>query len=553
MRKGMRSLRDLTTPSQGEKIKGKENRMSLNDAGGMTFDQDAADVFYRQLLAIPGQAYYVSEGEGFKRQLYAFSEMYKTYGPEAYAKLIAISAPNAFRPHGILLALAWAMQNFDAAHKRYVEELIAPDKVVRTLNYLYEYVEATRQVGKKSSYAKRKVIANWLLMADELGKLEYQSAKYFSRIKWSVWDLLRLSHPKHPKTENFVKIVQDIKAWAKGERDEQKFNTRLYKLHARAISLKNNPIELARLIETEKLFRELIPDEARHDPRIAWALAQHAPSLAFVKSLPELASAGALFPGVSQERIDFVIQKINSAAKTLHPIDLAIAAIVYKSGHTMRRNFNPISAISHALSDATIAAFNRYRKSDENVFRGKTTFIAVDTSGSMRRGDCNGVDIPPIKMAAVMAKLVGGMADSYVSGTFSDDFLPHQYDLTDGISAIAHNFNKYGACCGTNAASAIEWLKSSGKRVDLTVMITDGQAWEGSNADAVLDNYRTMHNVNMPLFLINMQPGYGNSLFDPKNPLNFWFNGFDASIARVLELAVSGQLSNDYIQKFISG
>ena len=551
-RKGIKNIGLRNIPAQDEVIPSKAERMSKNEAGGMTFKQSIVTKFFRALLTIASPTYYVKEEDIYQRQLNIFKEMYDSYGIEAYIKLIEYASKVAFRPHGIILALVWAINNVKENDKRKIVELFDPQRgVIKSLNYLYQFIELNKQLYAKSSSAKRRAINTWILGCYKQGNFEYQSAKFFQRSGWSIFDVLRISHPKFNE-EGFSKIVEDIKAKAK-ELKNYEYKTKFFKIWAeiRNLALQNRVKEIANLIVTHNIPRELVPDNVRKEIEILKALMKTSPSLSFIKMIPELATYGVLVPNCEKETINFVEERIKKCAEVLHPIDLGIMALVYPKGTSMRRNWIPIEGIAKTLSEATMQAFIRYKLSKDNPFKGKKVFIAVDTSGSMRGGDVQGTGLYPIEIASIFAKLIGYLSDSYVSGTFSNRFIPYTFDFTASIENVLEQLYEANCCCSTDMSSAIKYLIDKKIRVDAMFFITDDQTWEGYNVDALLDYYRKIFNKNCICVTINVVPAYENQAFDPEHPLNFWFNGFDAGIVKVIEEAIAGRLTSDYLHKLI--
>ena len=525
---------------QDKAIPGRENEMKPNYAGGIAFKTDPVVQLYRLLLSVPNQTYYRTE-EDVWFDLRRLVEYFLNKGDyHILIKLAEATVPLAFRPHTRLAMYAFMLDMTDSPEvKKAVRESFI--KTVKSLNYLQEFMRVWVSIRpkRKSNSSIRKLINAWF----EYNKddLEYQAVKYFERHGWSVYDLMRFAHPKLE-----IPVAKDIVSFRRFKYKAD-FNTRLFKLRKELQNME--PEEVASLIVKENLFREVIPENLRKNSEVLKALAKTSPALSFIKSIPELASAGLLDYG-DKEFLNFVCDKIMKSAEVLHPFDLAVMYFIYSNGETRRRRFNTIEDVKKTLNEATLKAFNRYKETD-NPFGNKKVFIAVDTSGSMWGGYTT-AGILPIQSAAVFSKLIGDAAMKYVSGTFADYFKPFQYDFSDDFNGIIEQFHEYGACCGTNAGSAIEFLIRKQIDVDLIVMITDSQSWHGKQVAELVVSYRDLVGKEVPIFLINTVPAYcATQLLDPKDPLSFELVGDSADIMRLIEMAVAGKLSPNFVYKLI--
>ena len=537
----IRKLRGAKYTPQGQPIAGRENEMVENRAGGVVFKDDLPTLFYKELLTDPKTYYYLSE-EQFYRELISNAKRILAQNPTGFFNLLHDASLYTLRPHSWLVALAVAFDSGTDEVKQMARKFLVSH--IRSLNYLQEFLAIWKEIHpRKSTTAVKKAVSEWIYAHRD--KFDYQAAKYFERNKWSVRDIFRFAHP--PLDEWGLKnVAQDVINFAKLGYNAE-FSTRFFQLRKRV--QKMTAKEAAELIRKENLFREVIPDHLRQEKIVLEALAETSPALSFVKMIPELASAGLLTSG-NKTFLALVKEKLQKAAQVLHPFDLAYMAVVYKRGQTLRRNFQPVDEIVRALEDATLKAFYRYKESDENPFHGKIGFLAIDTSASMTNR-YNQLEMRPLTAAAIMAKLFGDLAENYYTGSFADKFVFYQFDLSQSFWEIERDLERYGACCSTNAGSAVEYLLYHKLNVDYIVMITDAMTWQGYQLPELLNDYRKMVGKDVPIFLINVVPGYGTTPLDPNDPKSFHLIGVSANVVKTVELAVSGRLDANYVEKIM--
>ena len=542
----MRNLKGAMYTPQSQPIRGREAEMKKNLAGGYGFKEEPELVFLKFLLFNPRDTYYKTEQEFYRDLIAITKEVYKLYGDRIF-NLMDYASQNALRPHSWLIALAILMRIGTVETKHKAREFFVSH--VNSLNYVMEFLEIWKIISpRKSNSLIRRTISQWF---ERMGKdAEYQAAKFFERKGWSVYDLLRFAHVPMDDFE-LKDLALDIRTFAhkkyKGE-----YRTKYFQLKQK-VAMTTDPRKAAKIIEEEGAVREFVPDELKENPFVLRAIAKRAPYLSFIKMLPELTQKLTGFNAIANDKEfrAFVVNKIHKSAERLHPFDLAIMQFLYAKGESQRRTWRPVREIEVALTDAAEKAFNRYREI-ESPFKDKRVLLAIDTSGSMRdKYPMTPSGIIPIEAAAVIGKIIGGAANRYIVGTFSDSFEVSNYDLTGTFEDVANQLRKYGRCCSTNAGSVVEWLLSNNTVVDFIVMVTDDESWEGNHFSELIKTYRMKIGKDVPVLLINVVPNDDTSIIDPQDPFSLQIMGDSADVMRTAELFATGNLTRGYIRKIL--
>ena len=595
-------------PSIAKPLPGKEERMKQNKAGGYVFESDAFTNALMRLFTggTITESYYQDSTaiarEGFEayqklvRGLEQLAKVLRIPREEALAKfvdLLKYADPNALRFSAILQFAAYALDSrfIDRAHAM-------PHEVLRELSnwlvsrinlaQLYELLYYHRALtepykakghGMVHTKAVKYIICQWFerLVKQCAKKYETREAwancvlqqilKYQNRSGFSFWDAILIGHPKLP--EYLWEDIKGIHGGVTENRDgilvPKKFHAPLANAYAQLVALaaqyERYPRErehitrkAVQIVRKHKLTREFVPPTLRETPVVMSALIDTMPPLALIKAVPELASKGMLDPDT--ESYQRFVNRLTEVANKIHPFDFLLAYIRYNAGRTAegRRSWTTYFEVSDMLETYAQNALLHYMESDNPFIRNKKPLnvaVIIDTSGSMEDGlTVMNLETDGLTLASILGLTIiyatRGSARLAIFSNYAEELASNTKEFTKyNLSEFIQHLRNKGTFRGTNLSSVFDLYQDT--RLDLMIILTDVETWEGAHPDEALKRHRLRTGWETRAVIVNVVPTSSGSPFDPLDPHAFHFNGFDASIMRKIELVAQDAFDPKYM------
>lgn len=522
---------------QSDPVLGKDQVQ--NNAGGYVFKVSIWDQLVRFLiLGSEGGTYYVSQKaltiDNAKNVVAAIKED----GAKA-VKIISEVSSSGRAPKNDQAIFALALATTVGSPETKKLAYMAISDVVRTGTHMFQFVQNIQDL-RGWSRGLRSAVARWYT-----GKqgVEYQLAKYQSRNGWTHKDVFRLSHPK-PRTEDqkaaFAKVV--------GKPYEGPGKTPFFDAMARANAIKIGPetpsglVELAALIKSEKLQREMVPTQALNKPVIQDALLHSMGITAIIRNLGSMTASGFL-----SSNLDAAVAYIGDQLRSpevlksgkVHPLTILNAMFTYSQGRGDKGSltWTPIQGIVDALNDAFYASFAAVEST------GKRHYLALDVSGSMASNFIGNTKMDCRTAAAAMAlvtanvekltEIVGFSTKSNWQYSQDNIIVPlpiSPRDRLDRTKEIMAAIPMGRTDCALPMLDALE----RNLNVDVFVIYTDNESWAGEvHPFQALAAYRKAVNPKAKLVVVAMT-ATSFSVSDPDDALSMDVVGFDTSVPSVI-------------------
>ncbi|MFH2028063.1 MAG: TROVE domain-containing protein [Nanoarchaeota archaeon] len=516
-----------STP-QSQPIKGDEDRMIKNSAGGYIFDVGPWTLLERFLiLGTEGGTYYANEREHTLQATTTIQKLVNTEGVKVVDFVVDISdkgrAPKQ-DPGLFVLAMCAGSEQVEARRAA----LKALSKVARTASTLFQfasYVENFRGWGK----LLKKTVANWYLDMDPQ-KLQYQMIKYQQRSGWSHQDLLRLSHPKAKTQEHNL-----LFAYACNKLDNQDIIREIFPQLDAMLTIHTGKLttnEICNLIYKHKMTREMLPTELLNQPKIWEALLPHMPLTAMIRNLGKMSSI-ELLKDLSNTSKD-VVNKLNNKEvlkkSRIHPVALYTAMKTYSQGKGIKGSltWKPVNIVVDTLEDAFYNSFEYVEPT------GKNFYLGIDVSASMTWSPITGTpNMTPREAAALMAMVTARVEPNYCIRAFTDKMIDLDITKRDSIDSITNKMRNLEFGRTDCALPMVDAIKNK-LDVDAFVIMTDNETWCGDQHPMqTLKQYRNQFNKNSALAVVAFT-GTQFSIADPLDLRTLDLVGFDTTIPKLI-------------------
>ncbi len=518
-------------------------RQVKNAAGGYTFAVDEWARVHRFLtLGSDGPTYYTSAKDLTRENAAVILKAAATNPVELVRRIVEVSeGGRAPKQNPALFALAIAAAADDVNGRR--AAMAALPRVARTATHLFlftKYVEQFRGWGP----ALAKGVAHWYT-DKPVDKLAYQVVKYRQREGWTHRDLLRLSHPttSDPALRGLFNYITRgsmgpvPEALAEGETLPPPLPAIIEDFtFAQNTTFVSDWVEI--IGRGNGLSWEMLPDAALNEPKVWEALLEHGvPQTALMRQLPRLTRLG-LANGETGRRIAAQLQDPERLKKArVHPINVLVAQRTYTSGHSARGDgtWTPSPIISDALDRAFYNAYDAVEPAN------KRTLLALDVSGSMGQA-VSGLPLTCREAAVALAmvtaeiepdhRIVGFTGDNTMRGghvALKDLDVSPRRRLDDNCNYVASL--GFGS---TDCALPMAWALQHKIEIDTFVVLTDNETWHGRiHPHQALREYREKMGIPARLVVVAMT-ATGNTIADPKDPLQLDVSGFDSSVPQLL-------------------
>ena len=493
--------------------------MAQNAAGGYVFEIDDWQRLRRFLiLGCEGGTYYEGERKLTIENAACIKRCLAADGLRTVREIIEISDRGlAIKNDPAIFALACVTVFGDAIARTAAFEALP--KVCRIGTHLFQFAEAREALGGGWGRSACRAVSKWYLDRDDI---VHQALKYQQRGGWSHRDLLRLAHPKaHGDVAKVLNAICRPEKWA--EVDDPLAEGWIKAQHAERAD------EVAGIITTHNLPREMIPTQFLVFPEVWAALLPHMPMTALVRNLGNLSKCGLLKPlSEASKTVSAKLADEDAIKRSrLHPFSILLAAKVYQSGHGARGKgeWLPVPQVVDALDRAFDLAFHNVEPT------GLRHVLGVDVSGSMRFSVSAAMSCA--EAAAAMALITARVEPNHYIMGFSTEFKDLGITARDTLPTVLektsrHNFG------GTDTAVAVRWALDQKVETDVFVIYTDNETWAGDKHTCeAIKEYRRKTGIPAKLAVVAFT-GTNRSVADGSDPGSMDFVGMAASLPQAL-------------------
>lgn len=492
-----------------------------NSAGGYVYKVGNWDQLKRFLvLGTYGGTFYISEKSLTQVNYDAILGCVGEDGLRVVEEIVRVSE-NGLAPKNdfavFALAVAAAFGNEETKRAAYQ----AVTKVCRTSTHLFQFLEDSSKFRGHGNGFNR-AIRRWYT-GKTVDEQAYQMVKYRNRNNWSHRKVLRLTRIT-PRTLEESALYH----WAVNGTWNSELKMPMVIEGFEKSKTVESVEQLVDYIKQYNLTWEAVPNQYLKDKSVWEALLAKMPPTAMIRNLGNMSSAGVFD---SNTNSDIVIQTLNDVSKLkkakVHPMQMAVASIVYSSGRGDLGNnswqVNP--RIVDALDDAFMASMKAVEPT------GLKMLVAVDESGSM----------------AYHRSGIGSLKCSEVSGILA---LTH-YCSEPNVDIISFdtsyrklNMSKrmslkeaMGIACnggGTDLSLPIKYALDNNLMFDVFVVYTDNETYAGQrHVQALFDEYRKRINPKAKMLVASMAAN-AYSASDPNDPAILQVVGLDSSLPQVI-------------------
>lgn len=537
--------------NQSEPIKGREDEMVANHAGGYSFATDSWARLDRFLiLGASGNTMYLSQKTLVTENADLIEQLLAEDGlrvVEAAANVLRES--RSMKTDAPFFALAMAASSKDDATR--AAALAAVPSTIRIPTHLFTFVGFVNDMRGWGRALRRSVGAYYSTTA--LPKLAMHSWKYKSRDGWSHRDVLRLAHVE-PDTEarNHVLNYMVTGKAPEGVRDDRA----LEQIAAAEQLLHTSDVKTAvGLIREHRLTREAVPTALLNETKVWDALLEEMPVNAMVRNLGKMSSLGMTGPISDAEHL--IVERLTDAERVqrsrMHPMNVLVALKTYESGQGLRGNLSwkANRNIVDALEETFELAFGNVEKT------GKRILLAGDDSGSMGGGYFSSSRVmgvlSPAEAAAAMMYITYKVEPKTVMISYSGDITEIKASRRTTMSSLLKQFGHGGA---TNTALPLHYALEQKIDFDAIVSYTDNETWAGNSGygyygsryktrsghvTEVLRDYQRQ--VGHPVRFLNVaMVANGVTDVDPTNANMFEIAGMDSQTPQIISEFVAGRI-----------
>jgi len=550
---GIRSRAKTTTPTRTNQMVKAHRDEIRNDAGGYVFGiSDEARLHRFLTMGTDGGTYYLSEAE-LTRQNADVVFRAAASAPMMLVRAIreVSLAGRAPRQNPAIFALAVAASHADDEGRK--AALAALPDVCRTGTHLFlflTYVEQFRGWGR----GLRRAIGRWY---DEkpIDKLAYQVVKYRQREGWTHSDALKLASDRGPTggtnyTATFDADHALLYNYVAGRGVADKAGEQLpgtlpdIVLAYEALKRSETKDEVLRLLDTDGVSWEMIPDKFRSDPAVWEKLVfKGMPIGALIRQLPTLTRIGLGPATLSKVVADLTdVEKLKKGR--IHPVNVLVAQKTYASGRSERGSstWSPLRQIADALDAAFYASFGAVTPA------GKSTLVGIDCSGSMGPGWSGGTRTSGAPLTCIEACAAVGMVTAATEPAAEFVGFDTSAWRLDGISArrrLDDNvaYLKSQIRGGTDTSLPVRYALANRVFADTIIILTDAQTWAGRQGHPwqVMEEYRRQVNPNARLVTVAMT-ATGHSQSAPFDAQALDVSGFDSAVPQIIADFSAGRI-----------
>lgn len=525
-------------------------RQVKNNAGGFVYEIDKWDRLDRFLiLGSDSQTYYQTAHDLTRQNAKVVLECYAEDAARTVARIVEISdqgrAPKndpaifalalgaSYQAGDNVFASALAGKTDAVAAATAVRQLAlgALPKVCRTSTHLFQFVKASKALGRGFGRAFKRAVSNWY--ADRpVDVVAYQAIKYRQREGFTHKRLLDMSH----SPAKIDPDRQNLYHWIKGKEYNADTLPAVVRAHLEAMNPETSKVERQQLIAEYKLPWEALPTECNADPDVWASMLPHLGLTALIRNLGNMTRVGAIKPLSDVEAK--VVARLNDETdlrkSRIHPFAILQAMAVYKNGQGLKGSgtWTPSRPVVDALDNAFYKTFKNVEPTN------KRHLLALDVSGSMGTSFIGGVLSARDATAALALVTMNVEPNTHVIGftavgdntyqgsgnAVSELSISPRQRLTDAIKTVTGL--PFGA---TDCALPMLYAAERNIPVDVFTVFTDNETWHGNiHPSEALKQYRKKTGIPAKLVVVGMT-STGFSIADPNDGGCLDIVGFDSN------------------------
>lgn len=425
-------------------------------------------------------------------------------------------------------------------------------KVIRTGTHLYQFMAFYDALGGGWGRKMRTTVAGYFKRHPD--QLATHAIKYRQREGWTYRDVLRQVHPQ-PISDAHRALFQ----WMANHPAEMAHMPQTVKNYTDLLAGQLTPLEGAK----RGLPWEAFSDEHRKDPELWKALLPTMPVMATVRNLSTMARLGVLHDAdVGAVLVAKLNDPDNIARSRIHPVQLADALLVHRSGGTAGRawenrkkgevakTYTPHQGVLALLEAAIGHAFTAA------PVTGKRLYVALDVSGSMDGGTVGGSALLTPRDGSALMALQHRKEEHVHFAAFSDGDHDYRYTWNDRIKsnkalhdldprkmgdfAQTVNYLRSFPYMGTDCALPMLDAMRKGIAVDAFIIYTDNETWAGGvHPVKALEQYRNQSGIDAKLVVVGMT-ATKFTIADPNDPGMLDVVGLSSDAISVIHQFIKG-------------
>jgi 60 kDa SS-A/Ro ribonucleoprotein len=510
-----------------------------NNAGGFVFQLDIWKRLDRFLiLGSDAPTYYQKAPELTRENAKCVLACYDADAVRTVGTIVLISEEaRAPKNDAAIFALALGAVHTDTRIRRLA--LDAMPLVCRTSTHLFQFVKATRGLGRGWGRAMKRAIANWY-NNKPVDALAYQVIKYREREGYTHKRLLQTAHPDPGTDKARVGLYKYI--WGKAGTDFPLPD--LIAVHEAAMNKELSKKTRIDLVKEFNLPWEALPTECNADPDYWAAMLPKLGLTALIRNLGNMSRIGLIKPLSEAEKlvVERLSDEVDLRKSRIHPFNVLQALSVYSNGRGFRGSgtWNVSQPVVDALDGAFYKAFKNV------VPTGKRHLIALDTSGSMS-SPFGGSTLSCCEATAALALLTmsvekqthvtyfssaGGYYGSRRGGV-QDGIKPVSISPKKGLKGAVQTLSglNWG---GTDCALPMLYAMQNDLEVDVFTVMTDNETYAGTiHPVEALKQYRKKSGIPAKLIVVGMT-STGFSIADSNDGGMLDVVGFDSAAPAVM-------------------
>ena len=508
-------------------------RQVKNNAGGFVFQIDNWARLDRFLvLGSDAPTYYQNAAKLTRENAACVTACFDENPVKTVDRIVSVSYEGrAPKNDSAVFALAIGASHKDVKTRQLA--LAALPAVCRTSTHLFQFVKASRALGRGWGRAMKRAVAKWYNDMP-VGSVAFQVIKYREREGYTHKRLLQTAHPDPGTDAQRAELYKWI--WGK---DVDVGG--LPKLVGAYLAAMGDVTKKARieLIKEHNLPWEALPTQCNADKDYWDAMLPKIGLTALVRNLGNLSRIGLITPLSDAEKLicERLINDEDIKRSRLHPFNILQAMSVYSNGRGVKGNGT--WTVSQPVVDALDKAF--YKAFKNVIPTEKRHLIALDVSGSMD-SPFGGSALTCRDATAALAlvtmstekqtHVVGftsGSRGCYTGTELTPLNISPRQSLNAAIAAIsALPFGE------TDCAFPMLYAAEKNIEVDVFTVMTDNETWAGSmHPVEALKRYRKQTGINSKLIVVGMS-STGFSIADPDDGGMLDVVGFDSAAPAVM-------------------
>ena len=577
---------------QTEAIPGREERMSKNEAGGVTFTKPEELKLRMWLVMGSNDGNYYVSGDNITKDAAGIVMEYIHSGRTL--ELLRIiqelntaskgKASSVVRKTESIFALAMVKVFADGSHDlAQLYEVIKEGVVVSTVSQLTEWLNNIYMLnGGKLTMGNGMKRAVEGFLTTRTGKneeqsnrwLAYQLTKYRGRTygdhRINTSDILRLAHAKpankfqdamffwvlNREGDNKQTLIEamaddatqseaidyiygfELLQRAKTDREVVEL------IHGRGYTWEMIPSQFMKSVDVLRALMGLpteYSEPARHaDGNPRWSM----PFTALLRNVPRFAAAGLFEEHDILQRFEEVLTGDKAVASMrwarVHPIRVLQAYKGYSSGSSRNLKWEVIPTVKAMLEQAFYLSFGALEPT------GKRTLHAVDCSYSMTSSvlGMEGFSAREASAVLMMAAIRSEKLSNLILKGFNDTLSNLPITPNDSLDAVQHKMDRFD-WGSTDCSLPMYYALDNNVDVEAFVMYTDNETWAGrrGHPQEALEKYRASSPSRANAKLIVWSMCYNEaSVADPEDALSMELIGFDANAIDITRKFITDSL-----------